>query len=459
MKKELERAAGGGRHLLPETMRYLGGLLSDYNTAMENATRLAIYETARSTGISAARAASLAKNSTVNFNRKGASVTNVGAMYAFFNASMQGSARLVETMTGPKGAAIAAGGILFGVLQAMAIAAGGFGDDEPPEFVRERNIIIPIGGKKYVTIPMPLGFHIIPNMGRIPAEYVLSGFRKPGSRVRDLLMLAMDAFNPVGGGASFAQTLTPTVLDPVMALSENKDWTGKEIAREDMNPLAPTPGHTRAKDVASEAGKVVSKAVNKATGGTEFQPGGLSPTPDQIDYIIGQVTGGVGRELPFPQSIRDHDDGMLARRDVIGGPERAAQAGADTEDREVVARDHLAEHAHPAAAARGARHLGPDRVREALRIRHPVAHDPREGRLGVEGDVGVRGPRRVQVDAFRAQAPLELFPVFAGGDDDPGLPGPEAVADEPREGVGERRIRLVELHDVLERVDLRHGAE
>jgi hypothetical protein len=36
--------------------------------------------------------------------------------------------------------------------------------------------------------------------------------------------------------------------------------------------------------------------VNYATGGTEFKPGVASPTPDQIDYLIGQATGGVGRE-------------------------------------------------------------------------------------------------------------------------------------------------------------------
>ena len=76
--------------------------------------------------------------------------------------------------------------------------------------------------------------------------------------------------------------------------------------------------------------------------------------------------------------------------------------------------DHLAEHAQPASAADGARHLGSDHVREALRIRHPVAHDPREGRLGVEGDVGVHGPRRVQVDAVRAQARLGALPGARG---------------------------------------------
>lgn len=60
---------------------------------------------------------------------------------------------------------------MLGAMQALALAAAGFDDDEPPDFVRERNIIIPIGGKKYITIPMPLSFHAIPNIGRITTEW------------------------------------------------------------------------------------------------------------------------------------------------------------------------------------------------------------------------------------------------------------------------------------------------
>jgi hypothetical protein len=40
----------------------------------------------------------------------------------------------------------------------------------------------------------------------------------------------------------------------------------------------------------------MSYVINMATGGTDFQPGAISWTPDQIDYVIGQLTGGVGRE-------------------------------------------------------------------------------------------------------------------------------------------------------------------
>jgi hypothetical protein len=91
--------------------------------------------------------------------------------------------------------------------------------------------------------------------------------------------------------------LAPTFADPIVALTENRDWTGKPIARKDFSSLDPTPGYTRAKDSASEFSTQIAKFLNYASGGTEFKPGVLSPTPDQIDYLIGQATGGLGREI------------------------------------------------------------------------------------------------------------------------------------------------------------------
>ena len=270
--------------------------LSDYNTVMENAVRLSAYKVGKESGMTNQRAASMAKNLTVNFNRKGQITTQTGALYAFFNASVQGTARLAETLRGPMGKKIVAGGITLGVVQVLALAAAGFDDDEPPQFVRERSWVIPIGDKKYLTIPMPLGLHFIPNIGRLSTEFVLSGFKNPASRVMELANVFADAFNPVGSAGLSLQTISPTVADPLVALAENRDWTGKPIARQDMSQLAPTPGHTRAKDTASAFSKAVSQGLNYATGGTQHKPGLFSPTPDQIDYLIGQATGGIGRE-------------------------------------------------------------------------------------------------------------------------------------------------------------------
>jgi len=280
--------------------------LSDYNETMENSVRLAAYKVALDQGMSRERAASLAKNLTVNFNRKGRQAREIGALYAFFNAAIQGTARMAETLNGPMGRRIVYGGVLLGAVNAMIGMAmmGGGDDDEPdrwdqvPVFIKERSIVIPLGREDYLTIPMPLGFHVFPNLGRLAVEFALGGQDKTmGRQLGKLMQVLADAFNPLGGSQNLGQMVAPTVIDPVVALMQNRDWTGKPIYRENNNPLDPQPGHKMAKDSASTPSRAIAEAINKVTGGTEYRPGAWSPTPDQLDYVIGQLTGGLGREL------------------------------------------------------------------------------------------------------------------------------------------------------------------
>jgi hypothetical protein len=293
--------AGGTLKVPLETARKIAApvfdWLSDYNQTMENAVRLSAYKVAKEKGMTKQQAASLAKNLTVNFNRKGQIGRQAGALYAFFNAAVQGTARMLETLRGPAGKTIIGGGLLIGSAQAMLLAAFGFDEDEPPDFVKERNIVIPTGGGKYITVPMPLGYNVIPNTSRILTEWTMSGFKDTHKRVAQITGAALDMFNPIGNAGWSIQTLAPTVADPLVALAENKDWTGKPIAKEDISNLDPTPGYSRSKETASYISKAMAKFLNAATGGTDYTPGGASPTPDQIDYLIGQLTGGVGREL------------------------------------------------------------------------------------------------------------------------------------------------------------------
>lgn len=281
--------------------------LSDYNEAMENGVRLAAYKAALDNGMSRQKAASIAKNLTVNFNRKGQSGTQAGAVYAFFNAAMQGSARLAETLVtmepgkpstvrlSPLGKKIVYGGMLLGSIQAMALAAAGFGEDEPPAFVRERSVVVPLGGGNYFSIPMPLGFHVIPSFGRIVTEFALGGFEKPQQRAAELIGLFADAFNPIGNAGLSMQTLAPTAIDPLVALTENKDWTGRPIAKMSFN--RDEPGFANHKDTATWISKVLAEGINNLSGGNKYVAGVLSPTPDQIDYLAAQLGGGVWREL------------------------------------------------------------------------------------------------------------------------------------------------------------------
>ncbi|MBJ2142676.1 hypothetical protein JC796_18200 [Delftia acidovorans] len=114
--------------------------------------------------------------------------------------------------------------------------------------------------------------------------------------VLDMAVLAMDAYNPLGGSSNLGQLVSPTWFDPALALWQNKDWTGREIYREDRSSKDPKPGDARAKDATPAPYRVMARTLNAISGGNEWRPGEFSPTPEAIEYLFGQITGGVGRE-------------------------------------------------------------------------------------------------------------------------------------------------------------------
>jgi hypothetical protein len=289
--------------------------VSNVNDVLENSTRLSAYRVAfnkfkkeaeaknpggqitqKQIEDMKARAAEIAKNITVNFNRKGTWGVTAGSLYAFFNASAQGTKRLYETLTGPKGKTIMAAGIGIGIAQAIALAMAGFDEDEPTEFMKQKNLIIPTGDGKYVMWPMPFGFNVFPNLGRIffeTASKTSKGQDITPQLVNTVTMLA-NAFNPLGGGG-LLQMVTPTVADPIVALIENRDAFGRPISRE-SRATSPVPGYKLSRDPSPSISQFLAEFINTITFGDKDKKGLLSPTADQIEYLGKQLGGGVYRE-------------------------------------------------------------------------------------------------------------------------------------------------------------------
>ena len=78
----------------------LFGALTEYSEVM---TRFAVYRTAVESGMSKEKAASMAKEVTVNFDRKGADIGVISKLFAFFNASIQGIAKTTKMVGKHKG--------------------------------------------------------------------------------------------------------------------------------------------------------------------------------------------------------------------------------------------------------------------------------------------------------------------------------------------------------------------
>ena len=292
--------------------------VSDYNLMMENAVRLAAFEVAvrpvadGGLGLSDARGANIAKNLTVNFNRKGQVGRQLGSLFACFNASAQGTDRMARTMLefapgregefrgtrlSKNGMKIVSGGMLLGSLQPMLLAMGGIDDEEIPEWIKSRNFIVPAPGtdKGYVSYPLPLGFNTIFNAGRLATEAFMYG--KVSDKVWNFVGDSFEIFSPVGGASSLAQFVTPTAVDPIIALESNLDWAGRQIYREDIPGAPPPPGPTRTIGAATPCGQLLADVSNWIAGGDEYHAGRISPTPDHFDYLVGVATGGPGRDV------------------------------------------------------------------------------------------------------------------------------------------------------------------
>ena len=288
-------------------------LLDGFNTTLENSVRLSAYSAALDKGMSRPQAARLGRELTVDFNRKGRMGRELGPLYAFFNASMQGTARTIEAVKGPTGAKIIAGGLGLGVLQALMLLAAGYDDDEVAEFVKTRSLVIPTnwtgtGEKKHILIPYPLGLHVLPNTGRVLSELALNGGKDIGKRSVAAIGEIAGALNPIGGGNILTadgalRTIAPTVIDPLIELGFNKNFAGTGIEKEGYGIEKDNrPGMARAKETTqrSTTGQVymgISKAINSAMGGTDYEAGLASPTPERIRYLTQTVGGGVLREL------------------------------------------------------------------------------------------------------------------------------------------------------------------
>lgn len=306
VQSELDKLGKEGKLTPGAAAHAVLDLLDDFNTTLENGVRLAAYKAALDKGLSRAEAARLARELTLDFNRKGRLGRELGPLFAFFNASVQGTARTLKALQGPAGPRILVGGLSLGVIQALLLSMAGFDDDEIHEFVKARAFIIPMPGKQYIAIPLQFGLNALPNTGRVVTELLMSGGKNWGEKSFNALGELAGSFNPLGGGNIFTgagalKTIFPTVIDPIVDLATNTDFTSKTIGKERM-PWDTRPGFTMGREstkrsFTGQAYIGISKAINTLTGGNDFAQGLASPSPEEVRYVFTTVGGGVFREL------------------------------------------------------------------------------------------------------------------------------------------------------------------
>jgi hypothetical protein len=303
--RKLHRDVSMGSKRATPARLFRSGLrfVEDANSAVENGTRLAAYRAFREGGASAHEAAKLAKDLTVNFSRKGELSSTANALYAFFNAGVQGTDRVLRFLKSPQGrhfmvAAVAAGFVIDQANRALSDDSDGDGIndyDAIPDHVKERNFVVMAPDGKAVMVPMPWGYNFLYALGRHASAFVSKREKMPAA-VWNTIQTGLGAFNPLGTGP-IEQVVSPTALDPFVQISTNKQFTGAPIYPENLPFGAKKPPSELHFSSVSKASRDIARAMNALTGGDEFTPGFLSVSPEVIDHMASFLGGGAGRTL------------------------------------------------------------------------------------------------------------------------------------------------------------------
>ena len=272
------------------------------NNNVENAIRLAAFRAAREGGMSPAMAASLAKNLTVNFNRRGAYGPLINSLYLFFNAGIQGTAVILGAMRSPQVRKIVGGIVVTGAMVALFNSLAGDDDedgepfyDKIPNETRQKNIIImiPGSGGRYIKIPMPWGYNAFFGVGRVAVETAFG--RKPLDAAADVMTGFIDAFNPIGGAQSLLKMISPTITDPIVDLAMNRDFADRPIAPDQKSFGANVPNAQRFWNSVGPGWRMVTDFLTTVSGGDKVRPGAIDLSPEWLEYLFGVATGSAGQ--------------------------------------------------------------------------------------------------------------------------------------------------------------------
>ena len=270
------------------------------NMAVDNAIRLAAFVEARKQGMPVEKAAFLAKELTVNFNRRGEAGPQMNALYPFFNAAIQGTIRTGKALSSRRVAGMVltafAGGLLLDLINA-ALSDRDEDDelfyDKVPNYRNERNLHFVLWGKgdDPLAIPMPYGYNVFPYAGQQLGK-VIRGVKDADKALADVAAAVFGAYSPISA-ATPAQMISPFIADPIVEMAENKDGLGRPIFPETYGSANEPDAYTHFKG-ATEASKWVAQTLNAITGGDFREPGLIDVSPEALDHLSNFVVGSAG---------------------------------------------------------------------------------------------------------------------------------------------------------------------
>ena len=266
-----------------------------------------------------AKASTLAKNLTINFNRRGQQGVLVNSLYLFFNAGVQGTANFMRGFVGPNpsrvkqsaGAAMVSFGYLISLLNEAASDEDENGESfyaNIPDYEKERNMIFmksffdpDAEPGEYWKIPLPYGYNIFHVFGTVVHE-TITGTKDIGEGTSMMTGSIIGSFVPISIGteaSGLVASAVPSALRPVAELATNRNFWGAPIYKENFPAGVQLPASELYFRSTPEGYKTISEFLNLLGGGNESEPGSLlgvstDISPDVLQHLGEFVLGAAG---------------------------------------------------------------------------------------------------------------------------------------------------------------------
>jgi hypothetical protein len=271
------------------------------------------------------KAARFAQEATINFYRKGKWSPYLNGLYAFFNASTQGSATALRLLVNSKNARLAFMSMVplnfMLTLRNLELS-----DDDPfekgrknynniPEWQRENSIIIKTGKgqKDYFRIRLPAVLSVPWYLGE-QAALVMTGQQKASKAVGNVLGNAVNAFNPFGSN-SIVGAITPTLLDPYADILVNKKFSGAPIHPKPEPWNVGIPNSDQAFATTAPWASTLTKTIYKGTAGA------VDIYPGDAEHVISWMFSGLGKNagnvVSFMNDIRQGKDAKIEDLPIV----------------------------------------------------------------------------------------------------------------------------------------------
>jgi hypothetical protein len=324
------------KHTLEFVVKYVG----IFNRWSEGVGRFATFMTSIEEGRTMTRSISDAKNSTVNFNRKGSGM-EIGKQYGkmknaltmlspyparlwlFFNAAVQGLDNFSSAGKKSPGKftlALGSFALLGGITPIINSLMGALlGDDDEenkyddvPSWVR-RNCFVLVFGDRYVAIPLPIELRAFYGTGEMITQKMMGKMEEENLAV-SIGSGMLESISPVdvaggairmkrnedGQGNMYVGGLLPDMIVPMYeAYSVNEDWLGNKIANKTPYNVLDPEFMRVFKGVNSYLIKA-SDLWNSATGGNIVEKGWgdiALLNPASVEHLFNSYLGGLGKTI------------------------------------------------------------------------------------------------------------------------------------------------------------------